>query len=286
VYEADQSDFVPDSWLIPAPTEAALKRRMAALPRLEEFLKVPQGVITGADDVFILDAEGRPDDEPTLFVPLLRDREMQPYTVPKRTAQFVFYPFFKGKKVTEDILESKFSKTWDYLQEHREQLSRRGSLVRYGKQWWEPMWPRDPDILLRPKLVVPHLVIMPRFAFDKTGRYAVSHSPFLIARERSEEDQILKLMLGILNSSACFWHIQRNSHVYRHGYIMLESKTLEKTPVPDISRWSAVDKKKLLTLVDRRLRDDADRDEISAEIDEFVADAYGLNPAERRALGL
>jgi hypothetical protein len=128
---------------------------------------------------------------------------------------------------------------------------------------------------------------VPRFALDARGRYAVSHSPFLIARVTSDEEQILKLMLAILNSTPCFWHIQTHSHVYQHGYTMLESKTLAKTPVPDINSWSSSDKKRLLALVDRRLRAEPhDLESLNVEIDMFVSDAYGLTSNERKALAL
>ena len=68
---------------------------------------------------------------------------------------------------------------------------------------------------------------------------------------------------------------------------MLESKTLAKTPVPDINSWSSSDKKRLLGLVDKRLKADTqEREALNAEIDLFVSDAYGLDANERRALGL
>jgi hypothetical protein len=287
IYEVEQSAFKSDGWLVLAPAEAAINKRLSGLPPLEEFLEIRQGVVTGADDVFILDNKAVPADDPSLFIPLLRDREMQPYNVSKRTSQSVFFPYFDGVRITESTLRTKFPKTWAYLLKHRERLGKRAALDRYRKAWWEPMWPREPSTLLRPKLVVPHLVIMPRFALDLKGRYAVSRSPFLIARVRSDEDRILKLMLAILNSSACFSYIQTHSHVYRHGYTMLESKTLAKTPVPDVNLWTASDKKRLLGLVDRRLKSDVlQRDALSAEIDAFVSEAYGLSANERRALGI
>jgi type I restriction-modification system DNA methylase subunit len=287
IHEVEQSAFKSEGWSLLVPTEAAINTRLGSLPALDEFLEVREGVVTGADDIFVVDSSVVPEDKPSLFVPLLTDREMQPYTVPKRISQFVFYPYFDGVKVTEKMLRDDFRKTWDYLVKHRARLEGRKGLARYRKAWWEPMWPREPNSLLRPKLVVPHLVIMPRFAFDGRGRYAVSRSPFLIARVPSDEEQILKLMLAVLNSSACFWYIQTHSHVYRHGYTMLESKTLKKTPVPDINRWGSPQKKRLLELVDKRLRADGQQSEtLNAEIDLFVSDAYGLTAIERKALGL
>jgi hypothetical protein len=218
---------------------------------------------------------------------LLRDREMQPYVVPKRTSQSVFFPFLGGVKVTEKQLRRDFPETWVYLLKHRKRLEKRTGLSRYRKAWWEPMWPREPDTLLQPKLVVPHLVIMPRFALDVKGRYAVSRSPFFLARVLGDEERILKLMLAVLNSSVCFWYLQTHSHVYQHGYTMLESKTLAKTPVPDVNRWSSSDKIRLLELVDKRLKAEGHhRDALNAQIDRFVSDAYGLTANERKALGL
>jgi len=287
IHDVEQSAFESDGWLVLAPTETALDRRLSSLPTLDEFLEVRQGVVTGADDVFVLDNKAVPEDDPSPFIPLLRDREMQPYVVPRRTSQSVFFPYFEGEKVTEKTLRNVFPRTWAYLLRHRERLEERKALARYRKAWWEPMWPREPNTLLRAKLVVPHLVIMPRFALDGRGRYAVSRSPFLIARVVSDEEPILKLMLAILNSSACYWHIQTHSHVYRHGYTMLESKTLAKTPVPDINRWTSTEKKRLLGLVDKRLKaEEEQRDLLNAEIDGLVSDAYGLTTNERRALGL
>jgi type I restriction-modification system DNA methylase subunit len=287
IYEIEQTELESEAWLVLAPTEAAINKRLGSLPSLESFLDVREGAVTGADDVFIVSSDTIPDDEPSLFMPLLRDREMQPYTVPKRTAQSIFFPYSNGVKVTEKELRSSFPKTWAYLLKHRKRLEERRSLARYRRAWWEPMWPREPDTLLRPKIVVPHLVIMPRFALDVRGRYIVSHSPFLIASVRSDEEHILKIMLAILNSSAAFWYVQTHSHVYERGYTMLESKTLRRTPVPDVSRWSTPDRRRLLALVDRRLKVEGTMIAgIDEEIDRFVSDAYGLTANERRALGL
>src|ERR1035437_269591 len=287
IHEVEQTVFKSSGWLVLAPTESAMASRMRKLPVLEEFLELRQGVVTGADDIFIVENRAIPRDEKSLFIPLLRDREMEAYIVPRRTSQSVFFPYFEGAKIKEKDLRSDFPETWKYLTGHRQRLAKRTSLARYRKEWWEPMWPRDPNTLLRPKIVTPHLVIMPRFALDIRGRHAVSRSPFLIARVSSDEESILKLMLAVLNSSVCFWHIQSHSHVYRHGYTLLENKTLAKTPVPDINLWTTSEKMRLIGLVDKRLKNDPqERDALDAEIDLHVSEAYGLTANERKAIGL
>ena len=287
IYDADQSAFRPDAWLVLAPTEATIEKRLSTLPPLKEFLDIKQGIVTGADDVFVVNSNAVPADGGPLFIPFLRDREMHAYQMPRRASQRVFSPFLDGVKIDEGTLRKDFPKTWAYLQKHKERLEQRGSLMRYHKKWWEPMWPRDPATLLRPKLVTPHLVIMPRFALDENGRYAVSHSPFLVSRDEAEQEQMLKLLLAVLNSSPCFWHIRTHSHVYRHGYTMLEPKTLAITPVPDITRWTSSEARQILDLVNKRTK--ADQDEwasLDARMDAIMSNAYGLTAQERRALGL
>jgi hypothetical protein len=213
---------------------------------------------------------------------------MQPYAVPRRTAKKVFFPFWEGNKVDEKTLKKEFPSTWKYLLSNKPALEARKSLGAYRKAWWEPMWPREPGSLLRPKLVTPHLVIMPRFGLDERGRLAVTRSPFLIARAQADEVDILKVLLAVLNSRACFWHVQRHSHVYSHGYAKLEGKTLEATPVPDLSKAGPADSRKLIELVDRRVAATTEEEIGACEvaIERLVCDFYGLTTKERHALGI
>lgn len=290
IYDASQEVFAePEAWVILPPTEAAMRQRMNALPRLKEFVDIKQGMVTGADSIFIADGKEAPkDDAGSLFIPLLTDREMQAFSVPRRTAKRVFFPFWEGTKLDEKILKKDFPVTWKYLSSHKKVLEARKSLKAYKKEWWEPMWPREPNSLQRPKLVTPHLVIMPRFALDEKGRYAVSHSPFLVARAKTDDLGILKMLLAVLNSRACFWHIQRSSHVYSHGYAMLENKTLEATPVPDFSSVGPADGRRLIELVDRRIEGTTEDEIATCEraIERLVSDFYGLTTRERHALGI
>ena len=288
IYDAEQKVFESSTWFILPPSEAAVRDRLESLPRLRDVLDVKQGMITGADDVFILDSSMVPADKEGLFIPLLADREMKAYGVPRRTGRRVFFPFWKGEKINEQTLRKEFPTTWRYLCIHKKQLEGRSSLARYGKEWWEPMWPREPGTIQRPKIVTPHLVITPRFGLDVRGRFAVSHSPFLIARAEGQETDILKLMLAILSSRACYWYIQRHSHRYSHGYAKLENKTLQDTPVPDVTQVSSTVSQALLKLVDKRIKATSAEDigRHDAAIEDVVSDLYGLTAHERRTLGL
>lgn len=284
VYDVSQNEFAEARWTILPPSESNLKRRLAQLPRLKQFLSTREGIVTGADKIFIVSSKSVPKGEEEIYIPLLRDREMAPYTVPKRTESRVFFPYRDGTRIDASTIRKDFPQTWRYLLSHRAFLETRPAIKRYKKQWWEPLWPR-PASIQRPKIVVPHLVLVPKFALDARGRFGVSHSPILLAD--GDDIDILKFFLAVLNSSACFWYIANHSHRYGRGYTMLEPKTLENVPVPDPSHIPPSALKGLLALVNRRLSqvsDDAIR--VERELDAIVAELYDLSAEERLAIGL
>lgn len=280
IYDVDQDTFSREDWLVLPPAEARIRRRMERLPQIDEFLWVREGANSGADNVFIISAAQLPQVEEALFVPLLTDREMRSYVVPESTEKYIFYPYVGSHKVDEDQLRAEFPKTWRYLSSHRPELRGTGA-----RAWWEPERPRRPENLLRPKIVTPHLSLVPRFGLDIEGRLAVSRSPFLYPRDVGREDELLRFFLAILNSTACYWHIAAHSHTYAKGYAMLEPRTLKSVPVPDPKDVAPGTRRKLLQLVDARLVSGGmSALTIERDIDRLVAELYGLSDEEYRII--
>lgn len=287
VYKVEQTAFREKEWILLPSNSNRLHRRLRDLPQLSKFLMLRQGVVTGADWAFIRSADSVPNEERGIYVPLLRDREMIPYATPEKTESLVFYPFRDGERMEEEELASEYPETWAHLNSFRDRLDGQKYRTRYRKKWWEPLWPRSPDELFRSKLVSPHLVLVPRFSWDQTGVFAVSRSPFLYPRETGTENDLLRYFLAILNSSVAFWHLSSHSHVYRGGYLMLESKTLASLPVPDPTSIDPSEMKVLLQLVDSRMVEKTDRAiHLEREIDLLVTSMYGIAAEDRRELGI
>lgn len=287
IYDVQQDTFQSAEWLVLPPTESAITRKLDALPSLGDFLHIHQGVITGDDEVFIVSADQVPKGERAIFVSFLADRDMQPYTVPERTSRYVFYPYADGRKIDEANLRKEFPDTWRYLSSHKKRLSARTALAKYNKAWWEPMWPRPPEVMMRAKIISPHLVLVPRFSLDRKGQYAISRSPLLYPKGTGAEDDLLKFFVAVLNSTVCYWYIATHSHTYRSGYVMLEPKTLRKTPVPDPAKVSPQLRRDLIGLAAKRLSmSKTDTLAIERQIDELVTELYGLSARERGALGM
>ena len=285
VYEVGQEEFSEPEWIILPPVESRVRRKMRNLPSLSDLAHVQQGLITGADDIFIVDESAVPDGEHNVFRPLLADREMRRYDVPERTAKSVFYPVVDGRKLTEDELRNGYPQTWQHLMTHREKLEARKPVIRGNAKWWELAWPRNPRRLFRSKITTPHLVITPKFSLDLSGRYAVSHTLMVVPKEDRLEQELLRFLLAVMNSPVFYWYAATHSHKYSRGYTMLEAKTLKPVPVPDPASIAPGDMQRLLGLVDSRL-EGGPNVAVEREIDDLVATFYELTEKERNALGV
>ena len=286
VYSVPQTAFQRDTWLMLPQAQQQLRERLDRYPKLTELCDLQQGLITGADAIFIRDRKDVPSGEDRCWKPLLKDRCIPRYSLPSRVEHVVFYPFIDGRWLDAGELEERFPVTWAWLEAHAEKLRKRAPVRRGNCQWWQLAWPRRPQEMFgRAKLVVPHLTIAPRFSFDIEGRVAVSHSPMALARERADETNLLAYVVAVLNSTIGFWQILSFSHKYRSGYAMLEKKTLAEVRLPHPASLRSGTLRSLLDSVMERVAGGragvADR-----EIDQLVGDAFQLTGRERAEIGM
>ena len=286
IYEVEQDAF-GEEWSLAPPSVARLLRKLEQFPLIEEQFTIRQGMNTGADDVFIVNSEVAASLDPTCFLPLLTDREMERYTTPYSLTKAVFYPYIGDQLIDEDQLKSSFASTWAYLEQFKDQLVKRKSVDRGDIPWWRPERPRSPREMLRPKVITPHLVVAARFSVDLLGKFAVSRSPVLFSKfnGRSERDHLLYL-LGMLNSSLIFWDISRRSHMYGKGYSRLEKATLRGLRVPDFRSADQRLVRSIVKLTESRLQAKSNvAFELEREIDEIAIELYNLSVEERILVG-
>jgi hypothetical protein len=141
--------------------------------------------------------------------------------------------------------------------------------------------------LFSAKIVCPHLMLTPRFAVDLKGRYAVTRSPFLVPAKGliGSGDDLLKYIVGVLNSAFGFWQITTQSHKYSRQYAMVENKTLKEFRIPDPRSVPTTLMQKLISLVDVRLQRGYST-EVESSIDSVVSQLYGLHEDDLQALGI
>ncbi len=285
IFVADSKSLTAESWTLVKPEHSKLQEKFRRLPRLDEFLSVQEGFVTGADSVFIRNAHEIPKNEKAIYIPYLSDREMERFQVPRKVPRCVFHPYLGDKKLSEGDLRENFKDTWEYLKANSKILRQRSSVKAETVSWWCPHRPLPIVKMLRPKLISPHLIVIPRFSFDEMGKYAVSRSPWLVPKEESMDRDMLLYFLAILNSTATYWQIMQTSHKYSRGYAMLEKKTLRNLAVPNPKNIEPGIMKKLISLVEKRLGDSGAKD-IDAQLDELVSQLFNLSKDDRHQIGL
>ena len=285
IYEAPQEALARATWSVVTPEEGHLLARLEAMPRLNEIAVLRQGVITGADDVFILDTEDIPQGEEILYRPLMPDRSIGRFVLPEETGKRVFYPYIDGAIVTTTQLRSEFPSTWDRLNRNRDTLSSRKSIRSDSMEWWRPIWPRSPQEMFAPKVVAPEVSLLPRFGLDSSGRWVVSHSPFIRTREE-EDEELLFVLTAILNSSATAWFINLNARKYRNGYNKIGVRLLRRLPIPDLSRVPNTSIQRTIDLVRKLIGPYQEFDyDLASSIDDLVlSELYFLSDDDIRVL--
>lgn len=286
VFETSQESFADSTWQLLPPAQENFIRRLEELPTLGQMADVQQGVVTGADDVFLQSTESVPKRERTIWRPLLSDRDMVPFSVPNQVNRLVFHPFVGEEKITQALLKKDYPKTWAHIRSHEQALKSRKAVINSGNIWWQPIRSRDPKTLYSQKIVCPHLMLTPRFALDKSGQFAVTRSPFITPNASTEKLGIdfLYYLLAVLNSTVGFWQIAAQSHKYDRQYSMVEVKTLKSFRLPDPQK---VPKKKMEKLIDLvKIRMNGYDPETERTIDELVVKLYGLSESDLTLIGI
>lgn len=283
IFDVSQSYFKEEDWenVVVSPFELSIKKKLLNYKKLSDIFEIKQGIITGGDDVFIIRRKDIPNGETSIWRPLIKDRDIPRYEIPKTTNYYVFYPLEKDKKLTLVELRKKYPQSWDYLKDNKKKLPPRKF---QDKIWWMPVSLRSEKTLFIPKIITPHLVLIPRFSFDKEGKFAISHSPYLYPKVFTGDFTLFYYIIGILNSSIGAWLLSTHSDKYSKGYARLEVKTLRNVSIPDPARVEKELLSKLINLVNQKVKS-PQISEIDKEIDIVVSRIYGLNSNEEKIMG-
>ena len=96
-----------------------------------------------------------------------------------------------------------------------------------------PARPKLPNEILVPKIVGPKITLVPRYGLDVTGKWVVSHSPYIRLRSNEQDEDLLLLLTAVMNSSIAAWFIGSNARRFRGGYTEAGVSQLRRMPVPN-----------------------------------------------------
>ena len=111
VFRSGQDSLDRPTWSVPLPEEMHLLGKLESMRRLNDFAVVRAGVITGADDVFIVDAHKVPEGEEEIYAPYMPDTSIGQYVLPHETGKRMLYPHIDGVPVEAKRMEREFPAT-------------------------------------------------------------------------------------------------------------------------------------------------------------------------------
>ncbi|MCU0783299.1 MAG: Eco57I restriction-modification methylase domain-containing protein [Verrucomicrobia bacterium] len=317
------SDAKAFEWNFNSGPDAGLIERLFALPiKLSDVAHLFVGLQTDADDVFIVELVSQSSNELVCFsratekehkferehlkLLLKGSLNVRRYELDSVTKRLIFPYETVGSSsvvISEKDYKKRFPKTWRYLEENRDRLSKRNK----GKQpdgWHGYIYKKNHTRLASPKIVVPSLGTGSCFALDSTGQHyfvgsgAGGGGGYGIV-PTSKEIGDIRFLLGLLNSRLLSFLIRKTSTPFRGGYIALNRQYIERLPIQLVALKKPADKTrhdKLVLLVDKMLAlmsklraatSDSEKATLQnavtatdQQIDALVYELYGLTAAE------
>ncbi len=212
-----------DSWLplIDPNTHEGASAKLADL-----CLRISCGIATGADGVFVHAADSLDPKLKRFAYPTMAGRQLTPETteLPRRSVMLTPYDS-QGRLLPIEELGA----LGTYLSQSVNRIQLLGrTCVRY-KPWYAfHETPLLPDIL-RPKILCKDICERPRFWIDQTGAILPRHSLYYLVPRNPATIGILADFLA--SSPAQDW-LNRNCQRASKGYLRLQSKVLQRLPVP------------------------------------------------------
>jgi len=269
---------------------------------LEKYVngKVFYGIKTGLNEAFVISAEEKnnliQEDESSkeLIKPFLIGREVKRYLVPESSSFLILIPRGWTREKSNGARDAWgwFLKNYpaiaSHLQKHAEKAEQRYDK---GEYWWELRACDYYDEFEKTKIVYPNICKQPEFTFELNKTYT-NQKCFIIPSDD-------KYLLGILNSSLCFFMFRKilpklRGDFYEPSYIYFKDFPIHTINFSDSAEKAQHDK--LVSLVERMLslhkqspRTPQEQEMVKREIestdraiDKLVYALYGLSEEEIR----
>lgn len=187
--------------------------------------RISPGLATGADKVFVLDADDVPDEIDERWVyPTVSGSQLREFDGPFTDSVFVC-PYKPNGELAD---EAELGSFLDWLETHRERLEDR-SCVKGGKRWYA--WHENPPMqdILQPKIVFRDIAKEPQFWPEMEGTVVPKHSVYYtVPKGGVPMDELLEY----LNSPEARMWMEAHCQKAHNGFYRLQSRVLRDLPVP------------------------------------------------------
>jgi hypothetical protein len=296
VRELPTSACLSGDWSFGSATERSLLDRIqyAGTPLGRLPISICQGLVTGADPVFLFRRGGSTEDGQTLvqgrdqryavFVesallrPVVRNRDIKGYGRPSsRTVCLTPYDR-SGRLLSESVLRDSHPLAYQYLLKHREALAQRHGIRPH--EWYALRSPSCLTLAAGPRVLLKLICSGGDFTMDHEGRYLGHAGTLMLVADQRRVDPFY--LLGVLNSRVFWFFVRQTMPTMGHGRHVLRRSTLRRFPLV-VSDPSRELRQQIADAVRGLLADgvtQAARSRVLEEIECQVMELYGIKPAE------
>ena len=222
--------------------------------------RIFQGVITGADEVFLF-KEFQSGDGATLLVhskalgadvmleqaalrPVVRSGSIGRYRA--NAVAWVLYPYHvaggTARLCTSAELQASYPLSWSYLKQCRRLLESREQGKFRDNQWYRFGRSQNLGMWEQPKIMLPYMITRLASYCDRgDGYYFVNVTTGGYGLTLHASDITLTYVCGLLNSSVLDFYLKRVSSHFRGGYLPANKQFIEQLPIRTIDFSDAAD---------------------------------------------
>lgn len=248
----DASQAGGSEWNFVVGRGADLFQRLSEMPvKLGTFTeRIAQGIRTSANEIYVLDVvqenelnvraksaflDREVELEKGLLLDFLQGREIKAYRI-SSSGKVVIVPYSVAdgrlRLIPEAEIKRAYPLTYAYLTETKHYLEGRERGRMRGSQWYGFVYPKNIDLMTSPKILVPDIADRSAFAFDESGKYALTSGYGITLK--SNVDESVFYILGLVNSRVLTFFLKQVSTSLRGGFFRYFAQYIEQLPIRPI----------------------------------------------------
>ncbi|KYH23706.1 Eco57I restriction-modification methylase [Halalkalicoccus paucihalophilus] len=255
--------YTEEPWVFQSPeTLQVLESIENAGPPLEEITsKIYQGVVTSADDIYLVDVlesygeyvlvengKGkRVELESELVQPFLKGQDVKRYAPLDPPQQIVLpYNIFDERSpefIEEGVLSRKYPNIHSYFKSYESELRDRDGGSMDSPRWYDLTRNQNMIEFSKSKLITPEISYGSNFTHDSEGVFHKSKVYGIIFEDKW--DELRTALLGALNSSLLWFYLRNTGYVLRGGYFTFKTDYLNPFCVPEKQRFNSKTNRKV-----------------------------------------
>ncbi|HQV67775.1 MAG TPA: TaqI-like C-terminal specificity domain-containing protein, partial [Saprospiraceae bacterium] len=256
-----------------------IKRNIDSIITIDTIAEeVANGIQPTGDKIFRLSPDKVVDlgIEPAILKKVLTGSDFHKYVINETNYKIIY--------TNKDVDITKYPKCLSYLNQFKEQLSKKRETLKGTLPWWSLHWPRYSGLFEEEKIIFRQTSDTIICSYDNDGYYVMN--TVLVLKVKQEYKKLLpyKYLLGILNSRLINYFYKQITQEENRVFAEVKPINIRKLP---ILKASYHQQQQLISLVDlilssKKHNNLLDTTDLETQIDQLVYELYGLTEGEIR----